>query len=397
MRKVLLLVSALALVVSAADSQRAPRPPRRPKLAAGADSNDATAYLNLGHRLIEDNATAAGAAYYWAARIDPASADALYGLRTATLMRRPTTFQRYMEGREGTVYSREMRANDSLYLRALQIDPFLFPRHRRTVEFAYFRSAIGDGVNQGRIDFFVEDLLNRSSPAVRARVAVGAGQFALALDLYTEAIGSSRNPVYLYLERGGLNAMQGHNEAAIADYQIGLTELRNRDLTKDSAVVFYSSKALHEHSVGLLQSRRGDLAKAREAFGRAMEEDLSFHPSHLALAQLALTANDTTTALSESALAAELAPLEAHVQHRYGEILGLLGRHADAIAPLRRAIELEPYYAAPHDLLGQALEMTGDGPGAREAYERFLALSPRREPRRTEVTRRIGALGGSPP
>jgi tetratricopeptide (TPR) repeat protein len=257
----------------------------------------------------------------------------------------------------------------------------------------YFRTAIGSGFNTGQIDVYLQDRLDRSSPAVRARVAVGAGQLGLAHTLFTEAIATSRNPTYLYIDRGAVNAMQGYNEPAIADYQVGLEELRKRDASRDSVVIFYSSKALYEHNIGLLNARHGNLAKAREAFGRAMEEDLSFYPAHVALAQLALTAKDTVTAMSEIALAAELAPAEAHVHVRHGEILIQLGEHASAIAPLRTAIELEPYYADPHYLLAQALDKTSD-PGAKEMYQKFLSLAPRRDSRRAEVTRRVAALGG---
>lgn len=395
MRKTVLLLSALALAIPQLDAQRAPR---RPRLTAGADTNDANAYLNHGHRIVEDNASAAVAAYYWAVRIDPASADALYGLHIAMFMRRPTPFIRYMEGNERTIFSKEMRAIDSLYFRALQIDPFFHPRHQRTIQFVYFRQAVGAGVNPGQLDFAVERLFDRQGPATRARIAVGAGQFPAALALYTEAITAaqenSRNATYLYLERGRLNAMQGYDENAILDYEIGLTELRKRDLDRDSSVVYYSSKALHQNAVGLLQARRGDVEKAREAFGKAMEEDLSFYPSHVALAQLALDARDTATAVSEMSLAAELAPTEAHVQYRYGEMLVEVGQHADAIAPLLKAVALEPYYASPQYQLGLAYEQTGDGANAREAYAKFLALTTRRDPRRQEATRRLAAVGG---
>lgn len=390
MRKAILLLGAIVLFAPMLESQRAPRAPRRPRLAAGADTNDANAYLNLGNRTVEDNPTAAADAFYWAVRLDPSSADALYGLRTANLMRRPSSFIRYMQGQRQTVFSTEMRANDSLYLRALWIDPFFHPRHERSIQFAYFRTLTGSA---GEMDFAVEALLNRAGPATRALVAVGMGQMQYALDLYTQAIEASREPAYLYVARGGVNAMQGFNDAAIADYEVALVELRKPDATKDSIVIFYSSKALYEHSVGLLNARKGDAVKAREALGRAMEEDLSFYPSHLALAQLALAAKDTATAISEASLAAELAPLEAHVHVRQGEILLRAGQHAEAIGPLRKAISLEPFYASPHYLLGQALERTSD-PGAKETYQKFLTLAPRRDPRRAEVTRRIAALGG---
>jgi tetratricopeptide (TPR) repeat protein len=374
------------------DAQRAERAPRRPRLASGADTNDVNQYLNLGHRTIEDNASAAADAYYWAVRLDPSSADALYGLRMARLMRRPSTFTRYWEGQWSVISSDEMRANDSLQLRALWIDPFFHPRHQRTVQFVYFR-VFYRGANSGDIDDYLMYRLERSGPAVRARVAVGAGQLGLAHTLYTEAIAASRSPAYLYIDRGAVNAMQGLNEPAIADYQVGLEELRKRDASRDSVVIFYRTKALYEHSSGLLHARHGNIAKAREALGRAMEEDLSFYPAHLALAQLALTEKDTATAVSEAALAADLAPQEAHVHFRQGEILLQVGEHAQAIAPLRKAIELEPFYAAPHFLLAQALEKASDET-AKASYEKFVSLASRRDPRRAEANRRIAALGG---
>ncbi len=393
MRKTILLLSALALFAPLLESQRAPRPPQRPKLAAGADTNDVNQYLNLGHRTIEDNATAAADAYYWAARLDPSSADALYGLRMARLMRRPALFTRYWGGQWSTIMSAEMQANDSLQLRALWIDPFFHPRHNKVVWFVYFRHAIGSGVNTGQIDDFLQNSLNRSGPAVRADVAVGAGQLALAHTLYSEAIQASRSPAYLYFSRAAVNAMQGFNEPAIADYTVGLEELRKRDSSRDSVVFFYRSKALYEHSIGLLQARHGDAAKARESFGRAMEEDLSFYPAHVSLAQLALAAKDTATAISEMALAAELAPAEAHVHFRQGEMLLQVGEADQAIAPLRKAIALEPFWAAPHFVLAQALERTNDS-SAKASYETFVSLAARRDPRRAEANRRIAALGG---
>ena len=376
-------------------AQREARLPRRPRLAAGADTNDAMAYLQHGQRTIESDAGVSADAYYWASRLDPASADALYGRRVATLMRRQTSFKGYMEGNSRTIFSRDMRANDSLYFRALQIDPFVHEKHERTVLFQYYRVAIGDGINAGEIDDYAQRQLNTASAAVRARYAAAEGRIPYAMDLYNEAINTAKDPMYLYFDRGRLSALQGLNDAAIADYQLALEKLRTRDLNRDTLVVFYSSKALYEHSVGVLYARKGDAEKAREAFGRAMTEDLSFYPAHLELATLALAKKDTATAVSEMALAAELAPSEGHVHFRQGELLIALGQHADAIAPLKKAIELEPFFASPHQLLGVALEKTGDSAGAKASYERFLALAARRHPQRGAATERLRAVGGT--
>lgn len=395
MRNLLLALCALSLVGTPLEAQRGAKAPKRPKLAAGADTNDANAYLQHAHKVIETNADAATVAYYWASRLNPASADALYGLRVATLMRRVSTFHRYMEGVPRTVFSKEMQANDSLYFRALQIDPFLHPRHERTMLLHYYRTVIGDGVNPGEIDFYVARRLDAAPPSVRAGMAVASGQLGLALELYTEAINSAKDPMYLYLERGKLNAMQGLSAAALEDYTFGITKLKERDLKKDNVVVFYASKALHEHSIGLLHARAGDPDKAREAFGRAMEEDLAFYPAHLELARLAMASHDTVTATSEAALAADLAPEEPYVHFVHGQILASAGQHTEAIGPLRRAVELEPFYAEPNFQLGVSLQATGDAAAAAAAFERFLALAPARDPQRVDVSARLKTLGES--
>jgi tetratricopeptide (TPR) repeat protein len=316
-------------------------------------------------------------------------------------MQRPSSFRAYMEGNRRVIFSRDMRANDSLLLRALQLDPFFHQQHSKTIQFRYWRQIIESdpdlaSIGVGRVDFVIEDLFNRTSPGTRARLAAAEGQFAYALQLYAEAIAASRNPGYLYLDRANVRAIQGMHEAAIDDLTIGLTELRKQDADEDEDVVFYEAKALYEYGIGLLWTRASDVDKAREAFGRAMEEDLSFHPAHLALARLALATGDTTTALTEIALAAELAPEAPYVHFQHGELLVLVRQYAEAVAPLQKAIALEPLYADPHFALGLALAQTGDAAGARTAYEGFLARAPRRDQRRGTATDAMRALETAP-
>ena len=52
----------------------------RPKGAA-ADTNDAQAYFDYGVSVFEQDPKASAAAFYWAARINPGYADALYARR----------------------------------------------------------------------------------------------------------------------------------------------------------------------------------------------------------------------------------------------------------------------------------------------------------------------------
>lgn len=83
------------------------------------------------------------------------------------------------------------------------------------------------------------------------------------------------------------------------------------------------------------------------------------------------------------------------MQHTYGDLLLAIGQHAEAVAPLRKAIELEPLFAPPHYALARALEQATDAAGARASYDRFLAVSPRRSPERAVASERLTALGGA--
>ena len=76
----------------------------------------------------------------------------------------------------------------------------------------------------------------------------------------------------------------------------------------------------------------------------------------------------------------EIKPEFAEARLRFGRVLGLLGRHADAAVELRRAASELPetdqvYYAAL--FLGAEEEALGNREPARAAYERAVALAPR--------------------
>ena len=61
---------------------------------------------------------------------------------------------------------------------------------------------------------------------------------------------------------------------------------------------------------------------------------------------------------------------------KLGQSFYELGRPSEALGPLGRAIRLNRKSAAAWLTLGAARQECGDVDGAREAYERFLELSP---------------------
>ena len=73
---------------------------------------------------------------------------------------------------------------------------------------------------------------------------------------------------------------------------------------------------------------------------------------------------------------AELAPREGHVWSVYGILMGLLGRHDEAVTMHRRAVELDPISAAWNAFLVFGLLPTRDWEAALRETERTLAILP---------------------
>lgn len=373
-----LSVAVLSVSTSVHAQRRAAEIPR-PRLAASADTNDAVAYLSYGSGILATRPEDAANAFYWASRLDPSSENALHGRRVALLMRTTRDLDDYMTLNRRARESEEFRAIDSLQLRALQLNPLMYRSFDWTMLMTwYYNSHRRAGGNMTRRDFEREILYEISGfpPASRAYMLYGMGNFDEAAAEYEAAIRRVRNPVSLRIERARTLALRNRNDEAIAEFGRALQALRERDERRGEYVVFYDSKALIEHSIGVLHVRRDDLDAARAAFGRAMTEDLAYYPPHVELGKLALAAHDTATAVSEYGLAAEIATEEPYIQYLYGHALVSTGQFAEAIPVLERARTLEPLYAVVHLDLGVSLANTGDATGAREAFTTFLALAP---------------------
>lgn len=369
----------------------------RPKLESGADTNDASAYLAHAARTLEYTPDEAAAAFYWAARLDPSSADALYGRRIALLMRKATTLKSYMGGSRKARSSKEFKMIDSLQLRALRLNPLFYRRFDRTMIMAYYRNLLridAGSMSPGEVDQYIMQELDRRPVSTRAWLAYSNGRMDQALILYTDAIRRANKSASLRMDRARVYATQGQVVPAIEDFQAALALLKAQDDKEDDDVIFYDSKALVEHSIGLLWQLKGDPDSARAAYGRATIEDLSYFPAHVALGILSLAQGDSATAVMELGLAAGLATDDPYVHHLHGSVLLAMSQFTDAVDPLRKAIALEPFYAAPHLSLAQALERTDDAAGAKAEYERYLTLASRRDPMRSVATQRLGALAG---
>jgi tetratricopeptide (TPR) repeat protein len=399
--RILLLLALLALSAAPASAQRRGEAPRRPALGAAADSNDARAYMALAERMLGNNPRQAADAFYWAYQLDPTSSDALYGRYTAQLLASPTTLIDYWEGNWRVVRSREVQAIDSLYFRALTMNPFLYRQYQSHIFQSYMRTSArreldrtygAAGVSEGEIQGWINNNLQFGPALWRAEEAYGQGRFFEAERFYDEAIRDARRSrSRVRADRARMLAHQNMNDRAMADFSQSITEMRTED--ERELVYLYQSKALLEHSIGSLYERMGNAGAAREAYGRALTEDLAFYPAHVRLGLMALATGDTTAAVSELALASQVAT-EPHVLYTYAAVLAQTGQ-LDAAGPaLQRVMEAAPHWADPYFVLGAVRDGQGDIAGARAAYEGFLARAARGHRRRAAAEGRVRDLQG---
>ena len=80
-------------------------------------------------------------------------------------------------------------------------------------------------------------------------------------------------------------------------------------------------------------------------------------------------------ALKHARIAADLAPLDAWPFHLLGDILLGLGKDAEAVEAMRRAVENRPEQAVPHLGYGEALARTGDKEKALVHFKRAVNLA----------------------
>lgn len=134
-------------------------------------------------------------------------------------------------------------------------------------------------------------------------------------------------------------------------------------------------QALYEEGTDLLTA--GDVVAAHPLLARAAPglAGTSYAEAawyNLGLAAYKLKRDDEAARAFEQASA--LAPTRADPYLRRGLALHRAGRCAEAIAPLARAVELQPDLAAGHYYLGECLAKNGDETGAARARERYRRL-----------------------
>lgn len=398
----LLLIALTACVPALGEWDPLAVEPQRPTLPADLDPNDAHALYAYGSLVLEGSPRRAAEFFHWASRLDPTWADPLYARRLALLMSDRAIFSEYMQASPKLLRSPGMQKVDSLYRHALMLNPFLQQRHyftavkqalARSVEQEIRRANPGAPIHSGEIESYIERTLRNGDPETAAWVAHSEGRFGAAQENYRRALRRSKERAYLHAGLARVLVLAGRFGEARDEMMLALKEMRETDEKK--LVRVYESKALYEHSIGLIMEQLGDQTGAREAYGRALQEDLSYYPSHLRLGELALSAGDTTAALAEFELAVQIRGDDAGVRYKYADLLQRAGRSEAAESEARLAIEAEPLFALPYLVLADAAQAQGKGGEAATHYGAFLERASRTAEQRPYAEGRLSALGGA--
>lgn len=404
MRRIVLpLLSSLVALAIVAPLPAQKKVPKRPRLEAGSDTNHAGTYYRHGLRVLERRADEAADAFYWATRLDPGWAQPFYARRIALLMAEPHFLVRYWTANNRRFYmSKEVLSLDSLELRARMLNPYVIRELDRQFLVAYLTASWEqylqrqgyrpDQVSRSELGFYIERMLQTGTSVwTKARFAASERRFPEALELYKKALQQNEDDAAeIHEQRARIFFLIGNDDSAQVEMQLALDQLRSRD--EKDVVRLYLSKAVLEHSIGMTHERRRDFAAARDAYSRALEEDLAYYPAHMRLGLLALAAGDTTTALSEFALAVDLKGDEPSLRYTYGAVLAEVGKAAEAAEQLRKAVELEPLYAAPYYLLGRVAEAANQPGEALGHYQAFVARAHGRDATLPAARARVSAL-----
>ncbi len=354
----------------------------RPRLPPDADTNSAAAYYHVAEPLVRFGSTldTAEMALYWASRLDPAWPDPIYA-RGMVLLRalQHDAFETWLKtrslkaARHVGLTPRQVQLVDSLMRIAWARNPFLYTG----------------------LEFPQLDPSRRGDPVQGASLAYATRQFARAESLFAVALRKHPEDVGVRIDRARALFFLGRYDSTVAELEAARDSVRGRAEARTSAVMI--SGEMFEYAVGIVRVQQDDFPAARAAFERALTANLGFYWAHARLAGAALALGDTATALAELDLAVQLEDHDPVLRLYDGAILHAAGRSGEAAVQLRRAIALDPYYAAPYYWLAGVYAAQGKPQDAIEQYPSFVARAARADPDRPRALRALAALGASPP
>ena len=354
----------------------------RPRLKAGADTNSAKAYYELAEPLVRFSVKldTAEMALYWASRLDPSWPDPLFArsliLLDAITEDRYATWQQTRSAlavRKLAFTERQVHAIDSLQRIAWDRNPFLYS------DLEFSRSFLGLGGDSFRDGYFM--FATRRFAAADSLFAVGLKKHPANFEIRTY-----RARALFYLQK---------YDEAVAELVAARDTIRASEIEHSIPVLF--SVEMYEFAIGIVRVQQDDFPAARAAFERALTENLGFYWAHVRLAGAALALRDTTAALTELGEAVEIEGSDPVVRMYYGAVLQEAGKFDEAESQLKRAIALDPRYAAPYFQLAVTYHNHGMKDAAIAQYQQFLSRSARDDPWRIAAVNSIAGLAGPVP
>ena len=356
---VIAAVLLLAAAGSPLDAQKnAPKEPKRPKLVAGADTNDAREYHEYGiHPKTSWKDAFNG--FYWAYRLEPDEPAYLFAQYVAMWNRQPYEWRaHYYDGADFVVNSKEAAQIDSVYYQAIIRDPYVHLYGDRCI-----------------VSQWVDEV---DSEMLAAALLEEGNCYKQAAERYSRVLAKSPGNTNALYARSRARYFVRDYAGAAEDAQALVKILSARDQKKLRAI--YQTKTVFEYMTGYAYMRMGAWDQARDAFGRALSEDLSFFMAKSALARVALAQGDIPTAIAELDGAVQLQPEDAQLRNEYGAALlrAEPSRAVEAEVQLRKAIELQPWFSLAYYNLAQAIDAQGRHADALAVYQQFRARSPKR-------------------
>lgn len=348
----------------------------RPRLPPGSDTNSAAAYYDRAVRLARYGVKldTAEMSLYWASRLDPAWADPIF-LRGVLILR---AFRKdAMDVLQRTGSPRAAREVDLPPGQLHRVDSLLH-------------------VAWGRNPFLFTDLDpppfwgGPRDPTQAASFAFTMRRFAQAESLFAQALHKYPDDPLLRVYRARALFYLQRYDSAVVELEAARDTLRRKAETERSVVL--PSVEMFEFAIGVIRVQQDDFPAARAAFERALTENLGFYWAHVRLAGSALALHDTASALRELDAAIQLEGSDPVLRLYDGAVLNGVGRRDEAAVQLRRAIELDPWYAEPYYWLALVYDAQGKRLEAIEQYRQFLALAENQDPKRAGAIRNLTVI-----
>jgi tetratricopeptide (TPR) repeat protein len=192
-----------------------------------------------------------------------------------------------------------------------------------------------------------------------------------------EPLAGVAGPVRSLLERGLTDPDRGVRVAAVWALRgtVALASPAGRDLTQ--ALALQADQPLGQLRLGYFHTARGELARAREHFQRAVTWDPNSAPLRRELALALSQAGEPGGAIVQLEFAARLEPTEAEYRFLLALACGEAGQSQRVLPELEAALKLNPRHARAAYNLGLARQERGDSAAAIEALLQAESADPR--------------------